>query len=87
MTEVCEHGHQARKCEVCELTDEIVRLREAVRVLAEGRVRLMDAVNGEAYGDKASSMKCIQLRTAEYAAHKAIENNPIAAEAVRKAGG
>ena len=28
MNEVCEHGHQRRKCEVCELRDEVVRLRE-----------------------------------------------------------
>jgi hypothetical protein len=27
MTSVCEHGHQARKCEVCELKAELKRLR------------------------------------------------------------
>jgi hypothetical protein len=35
MTEVCEHGHQARKCEVCERDKTIRYLHEAIRVLAE----------------------------------------------------
>jgi hypothetical protein len=28
MNEVCEHGHLARVCEVCELKAEVLRLRE-----------------------------------------------------------
>ena len=35
MTEVCEHGHLARKCEVCELRAEVTRLRGVCRLSAE----------------------------------------------------
>ena len=31
MSEVCEHGHQQRKCEVCELKAEVERLRGVCR--------------------------------------------------------
>lgn len=31
---ICEHGQLQRKCEVCELKDEVQQLREAVKVLA-----------------------------------------------------
>jgi hypothetical protein len=34
MTKVCEHGHQARKCEVCELRAEVARLRGVCRKAA-----------------------------------------------------
>jgi len=30
MSNVCEHGSLARKCEVCELKEEVKRLREAL---------------------------------------------------------
>jgi len=63
MSEVCEHGHLRRKCEVCELTDEIVRLRESVRVLAVDLARVPELVS------------------------EAVAANPIASEAVRRAGG
>jgi len=37
----CEHGSLARKCLVCELTEEVKRLREAIRE----RDNLVDKMN------------------------------------------
>ena len=34
MSNTCEHGHLARKCEVCELKAEVARLRSVCREAA-----------------------------------------------------
>ena len=45
MNEVCEHGHQRRKCEVCERDKRIAELEESVRVLAVDLARVPELVS------------------------------------------
>ena len=45
MNEVCEHGHQARKCEVCERDKRIAELEAAVDVLAVELARVPELVS------------------------------------------
>ena len=35
MSNTCEHGHLARKCEVCELKAEVARLRSVCRLASD----------------------------------------------------
>ncbi|MFZ4600598.1 MAG: hypothetical protein ACOYNN_18295 [Terrimicrobiaceae bacterium] len=86
MTEVCEHGHQARKCEVCELTAECERLREAVRVLAKEAYwsRTWEDSHFEDSETPVTILHHIACKSKD-SAREVTNNNPIAAAAVRKA--
>ena len=75
MSNTCEHGHLARKCEVCLRDGDIKELREAVKVLAE---------YGGSFHGLSGPFKCWDSRRA-INAFDAMQANQIAAAAVREA--
>ncbi len=73
MSDTCKHGHFARVCEMCDRDKTIADLREAVRVLAASvRSNAKDRAVCPHWDEEV----CTEVLA-----------NPIAAEAVRKAGG
>lgn len=61
----CEHGHIARKCEVCELRDEVARLRSVCGRLSN-ELRVAAGGPKQDHGMNVLLMKCVaNARVAE----------------------
>ena len=40
MSNVCEHGSLARKCEICELEEEVKRLRDGIKSYLDSEIEI-----------------------------------------------
>lgn len=69
-TNTCEHGHLARKCEVCELKSDVARLRSVCREAAT-TVRRVGYMTTEVY----SSMLVRAAKTLAEAGKEATDGN------------